>query len=267
MYLSNVTLSGFTDSECGGMLSRAIVLNPSQIDLAVPIYGSGINWGTSPPASRFDFSFDSSSAGDDAHSFPAAFDNDGTVAGSKGGVVLGNNPTLMPDALTGQPDLCTLYTGWTGYACPAALPLREALLQNMDRDTGFRKLGTLQVTRRIPGVDNSTWKTSNTIGPIDDECAERMYFGYYRHMVVANSSSDLYMPATEPSHIRYNWYSSNPSEGAVVSYFIQRPYAWTMFVDGAEVQMMIVNNTGPQLPAPTDPPGTFLFNPQVWPHG
>jgi hypothetical protein len=256
--LVGVRLSGFTDTECGGLRSRAVVLNPSQTDLAVPVHATGIDWGTTPASARFDFSWLAASTGDDAHSFAAAFDDDGSLTGAKGAVVVGDNPTLLQ---TG--DGCTLMANWTGYSCPPTQRLRSALLRSMDPDANTRRLGGLQITREVAGTPNSTWRTAVGEGPVIDTCADRGYLGYYPHLIAANATTDLYMPNTEPSHMRYNWYSSDPTEGAVVSYAIQRPYAWTMFVDGSEVNMMVVNTTGPQLPRPTDPAGTFLFNPQA----
>ena len=268
MFLSGVTFSGFNVSECGGLASHAVVQNPTQTDDSVPAYASRIMWDAMLPDGRFDFRMNGNTPADcadgvgcDATSFVNWEDVDGTLTGSgiPRSTVLGANP-----ALAFASPRCEGQAGWGGIQCGGTGLLgaptgptvfRAGVISQVDTDAGHLNLGGLQVTRVEPGIvdlnDNTTWPA-------------------HPHLIVPNMTTQLYWPATEPNAIQYQWLSHEANEAVIISLFIQRPYSWQMFVSDCascatvEVTMMqVANKSDTSLPTLTDPPGTFLFNPQA----
>jgi hypothetical protein len=268
-YLTNVTFAGFqgTGSECGNKDSHAIVLNPSQVDMAVPTYTRGIVWDQSSTAAAgyFDFRTNgftyelcANGAGCDGTNFQHFRDLDGTLSsyGVPGSTVMAYNPMLGYSS-----SVCSARAAWTGMEC--SVPYRTAVAQPLVANSQIN-FGLLQVSRVVDPMDNSTWRVSAAHGPMKEVCRDNDYWPNYQHMITPNATTALYFPGAEPSQMRYMFLSPDATEGAVIRLFLQRPFVWEMRVDGVQVQMIQTGmaNQSVRYPLPTDPPGTYLFDPQ-----
>ena len=283
-YLTNVRFAGFTGSECDGRSSRAIVHNPSQVDLPVPAYTRGITWDGVPEGARFDFGTNGWTHEDcrngqqcDSLNFINWRDEDGSLTGAGAGShLLGPNPQLSFSSPT-----CSEKPSWPGIVCGGGTTFRSASITSVERDAGHLNLGALQVSRLPPGVvdfdDNSTTSAPRTTlsrGSLKEMCSKMDYWPQYPHMVVPGVMHYLYWPATEPGAIQYQLFSPSASESAVIQLAIQRPYVWEMYVQEctgcAPVQVPMfepANRSDTTLPSLSDPAGTWLHNPQrrkIW---
>jgi hypothetical protein len=320
-YLRNVTFANFNGTDCGGRAAHALVQNPSQTDDPFTAYAADVQWLDTPPVGRFSWSMDGADVpqecadgvGCDAPNFLTLFDADGSSTVLPGGIgadasagwyalgspdttVLGPNPALA----FGSPRCVPYGLGGTqggGIACPRSV-FRSAVITSADRDFGHDNLGGLEVTRVEPGIvdlaDNTTWppRTSLARGPIDEMCSEQEYVPRYPHVLFVNETTQLYWPATEPGAITYQFASHDPTDAAVISLFLQRPYAWEVFVQDCDacpslaappfVPPSTVASPSPSaaaagmngsaanasvaaetLPGLTDAPGTYFFDPQA----
>lgn len=261
-YMDNVTFIGFNGTDCGRQ-SVAVAFNPSQSDMAVPTYTSRITWGNTPLDARFwngmnvntpekCFGFQECPS----FQYINIQDTDGTFAQTGTSTsILADNPMIAYPSPT-----CSIESAWPGIICPN-IRMVSAVAQGITLDSGHINLGSLRVTRWIDPNDNNTWLTSLGYGPHSDDCAKRFYFQFYPHILENNRTNELMWLATEPEDLSYYFLSSDPNDGAVISMFVQRAYAWQLFVDGVEVKTM-QPTTRTQRPLPTDPAGTFLFDPQ-----
>lgn len=283
-YLTNVRFVGFGGSECAaGLKSKAVVWNPSQVDLSVPSYARGVVWEATPEAARFDVTPNGvthaecrDGMGCDATNFLHFRDEDGSLLGSgAGATLLGPNPQLARSSPT-----CLEKAAWPGIVCAPSLAYRSASISSVERDAGHLNLGALQITRLDAGVtdfdDNATWGPRTTLsrGSLKESCSMADFWPQYPHMITPGSTTHLYWPATEPGGIQYQLFSRDASDALVVALAIQRPYVWEMYVQdcaacpSVQVPMMEpANRSDTTIPALTDAPGTWLFNPQkrrIW---
>lgn len=262
MYLDNVVFAEFggANSECGNRDSRAIAHNPTQVDMAVPVTASRITWSNVPVQGRYRFNTGPltndkcvDGKGCDSINFILIHDKDGTLTNVPKTTIIGPSPALAEPSPT-----CIWRQEWPGAECPG-LVYRAAIIENMDRDRGFRKLGNLQVTRiaENPNEDN---RTVTATGPIDDSCAKRFYFGQYPFAVRPNKLTRIMWPATEPGQTRLHFLSPDPTEKLLVKMFIQRPNTLDIFVDGNKINPKDTTANGD--PILTESIGTNIFNPQ-----
>ena len=280
-YLTNVTFAGFggAGAECGRD-STAIVWNPSQVDLAVPSHARGIVWDGVPPAARFDIHSNSAThaecadgRGCDATNLQHWRDLDGSLTGAgAGATLLGPNPLLALPA-----PACEEVAAWPGFVCRPTVKFAAASLTSVDRDPGALNLGALQVTRLAPGEDtwdgiNSTrsHRTTLTRGSLKETCSMAGYWPQYPHIIAPNTGGvqHLYLPATEPGAFQYQLFSPDAAHAAVIGVSLQRSYAWEMWVQDCAacapvgVPMLTpANRSSRGVPAETDAPGTWLFDP------
>jgi hypothetical protein len=268
MFLRNVLFSGFAGGEtldCGRE-SRAIVMNPTQVDMAVPVTLASINWDDVPRGARFHFRMNSAYTDGrcadgrqcDSSSFILVVDSDGTTTGTARTTILGPNPALaLPSPA------CVANSDWPGAVCPGVV-YRAAVFENMDRDRGHRKLGNLEISSGLANVTSpfsSAPRKTVAMGPIDDGCAKRFYFGQYPFAVIANTTTGLLLPSTEPGQTRIHFLSPDPNDKLVVKMFIQRPNSLDVFVDGSKVVPKSVTSLA-EYPGLRDPPGSNLFDVQ-----
>lgn len=111
-------------------------------------------------------------------------------------------------------------------------------------------------------ADNSTWRTSMAFGATMDECPLIDPAGGYWGTLTSGSTTQLFWPATNPAQFKFAVNMPDPAEGAVVRFFIQRAYTWSVYVNGVALTMKSAANAS-DLPLPTDPAGTYVFNPQL----
>ena len=170
------------------------------------------------------------------------------------------------------------------------------LLRTSDSLAGRENYGGLEITKiqdpSWPGIrisDNSTWRTATAFGTTFDPCPFVFPGGMYAGTITAGSVTQLFWPATLPSQFRFNVNMPNPAEGAVMRLFVQvssrgggenqagrvranncwgccaflqQAYTWTVRVNGVAQTMKVAANSS-DVPLPTDPAGTFLFDPQL----
>jgi hypothetical protein len=261
-FMEGVTFSGFNDTGCYGE-SKAIVWNPTSVDMWVPMFVKKVTWDETPLPNRFHFRWNEQSDGKcqdnqgcGSLNFINIQDQDGSLTGVARTSVLGPNP-----AVTYSTPTCIYRDEWPGFECPG-ISYRSAVLQSTEREVANLRLGAMQITRRVNEQDNSTWRTSMSLGPIDDMCAKRFYFAHYPHMIEPGMQNDVFFPSTEPGRMRFYFLSDDPAESAVISLWVQRAYAWTIFMDGVELKPMdpAYKTDRPTLQNAT---GTYLFDPHA----
>ena len=142
LYLTNCTFGGFPGVEpaCGGSssgaYSAAYAPNPSQLDLAVPVYARSIVWDGVGVGGRFSFRPTAATplegkggvilGGGDGFQGILMHDSDGSLTGTlPKSSVLGPNPSMSQDAPT-----CTWVEAWQGSYCPG-ITYRQAIMENL----------------------------------------------------------------------------------------------------------------------------------------
>lgn len=285
LYLTRVAFSSFAGpgADCG-LHSRAVLLNPSQSDLAVPVYTAGLVWENTPPAARWFFGGAGAAdpvLDDDAHNGALVQDTDGSAGG--GGPrssILGSAPAVAQAS-----PACVPVTAWRGYAC-AGVVYRQAMFESMDRDRGSRLLGSLFVTRGtapvalagLPGAGAAganasalvaaaiadiaaANRTALAYGPFDDECPLRFYFGQYPFLVIPGQVTVLALASTQPAQSRFHLFTGDASEAAIFRVFTQRPNSNNVYVAGVAAPAKAAA-TALDFPTLADARGTALFDPQ-----
>jgi hypothetical protein len=262
MYVNNVTFSAFAGfaGDCG-LESRAVVVNPTQTDMAVPVTGTQVTWDGVAENARFWFGTTDATNGKcadgvgcDGANFVIIRDGDGSVTGVRGTTITGNSPALADPS-----PVCTWKAAWPGAVCQGTL--RAAVIENMDRDRGHRKLGAFTATRVVEGPPAAN-RTVSAMGPVDDNCAKRFYFGQYPFVVRPGTTVDIAFPSTEPGQTRIHFLSPDPTEKVVLRMFIQRPNSLDIFLDGTKVPQKNLQFAGDR-PTLADPAGSNLFDPQA----
>lgn len=263
-FIRNTVFAHFSgDDDCGAK-SRAVVHNPTQVDYAPPMTFEGLRWFNTSREGRFWFGMNELtdgkcvSSGCDGFNHIMIEDKDGTTvsSGRPRSFITGFNPEIVAP----EP-VCTPRSEWYGIECDGTAPdgdgivLRGAIMENMDRDRGFRRVGPARISRETPGGE---LRNSSTIGPLDDSCPMRFFFGQFPFSLEVNKTSQVRFAGTLPANFRSHFHSTDPSEGVVVALFIERPNALDLFVNGRRITM----NNDTRMPTVSDPAGTYLFNPQ-----
>lgn len=266
-YVTNVVFSNFAGEggDCGRH-SRAIMTNPTQPDMSVPFSMTGVTWANVTEGARFYFASANGELGDDdAHSFALISDVDGSVTGTPGTSIIGSSPTA------GLPSpACRWQQAWHGQVCPGII-FRQAIFESLDRDRGFRRLGQLHITRPagdgssnvsdlVRGITTAN-RTSISLGPFDDGCAMRFYFGQYPFLLRPGTVNHLYVPSTHPQVSRVHLFSPLATESLVLRMFVQRANSQEVWVNGVQVKENAASSAT-DFPTLADPAGTFLFDPQ-----
>jgi hypothetical protein len=146
LYLSNVTFAGFSGVEpvCGGgsagARSVAYAHNPTQVDMAVPVFARRVAWDGVGEAARFSFRTTAASpasgtgavtvGGGDGFQNILLQDDDGSLTGTPFSSVLGPNPAVGEDA-----PACVWKEAWQGMVCPGGT-FRQAVVENMGAFAG-----------------------------------------------------------------------------------------------------------------------------------
>ena len=143
LFLDGVTFSGFAGRSagegCGGAAAAAASVayahNPSQVDMAVPVFARGVAWDGVPRDARFSFRITAATqltgmgatttGGGDGLENILLQDDDGSLTGTPRSSVLGPNPAVGEES----PD-CEWVEAWQGMMCPG-LVLRQAVVENM----------------------------------------------------------------------------------------------------------------------------------------
>ena len=284
--LSNVAFFNFNETDCGGRYAVAIVQNPTQTDDPFIATAQGITWGgATAPGGRFSWAMDgpgtpgecANGVGCDSVNFINVEDVDGSfLGGAPGATLLGPNPELA----WGSPACADVgdaaHGGGIACGVSANAPrLRSAVAWSAIRDAAHNNMGGLELTRVVDGVslaDNTTWfgiRTAIGRGPIDEMCAPQLYRPVYPHVLAVGMTTQLYWPASQPATIGYTFLSSDPTEAAVISLFIETPFTWQVWVTPcagcprtlgrAIVPANITDLTN--VPRVTDEAGTYLFDP------
>lgn len=206
-------------------------------------------------------------------------------------VGVANTAVLGPNAMQALPTpACFAESAWNGFICPR-IRQRSFILASLgefffaaaqwipcsdyipppistDNIACQADYGGLQVTRvedphwaGIRIAENATWRTSTTFGTTFDSCADATPAGWYAGTLTAGSLTQLAWPATQPSQMRFSVNMPDPAEGAVLRLFVEQAYAWSVFVNGVQQTEMVPDNAT-DVPLPTDPAGTYLFDPQ-----
>jgi hypothetical protein len=266
-YLENVRFGLFALSDCGRR-STALVHNPTQIDQSVPHYARGITWEQVDSSARFHFTWNGNTdehcvdgQGCDSFNHIMVRDMDGSLLGTAGEFAAGPNPTNLFSEPT-----CTSRFNWTGFECAPTPRIVRGHLEAVE--PGRVRMGGLMITRRVDPADNTTWRATASYGSIKDMCAKRPQQPLYAHNVAVGMQTNMMWGATEPAQLRYRFFSTTPSDAAVISMFISRPYSWSLFVDGREVPMLeAANSTHFPMPQVGDPAGTWVYRSsekQLW---
>ena len=278
LFLTGVTFAGFSGvatSACGtattGASATAYAQSPTQVDHAVPVTAVRVAWDGVPQAGRFSF-FPSDASdepyGGDAFMGVLLQDVDGSLTGTPDSSILGPNPAIGADA----PE-CTFISAWNGQQC-LGLKLRAGIVESMDRDRGFRRLGSLALARLPAAASQSTgsvnWtnRTAAFRGPVDDMCPIRLYFAQYPVIWRPSTVTWLAWPATEPGQTRFHFFSPDPEESVVLKFFVQRPNSMAAYVG---TQLIAAGGSdkaaGPSIPADlpqlTSVHGANLFSTQA----
>lgn len=249
MFLTDIVFAGYVE-DYQGLKTTAYSLNPTQVDQPVPVSMSKIIWDNVPLKARFNFrtpdDVDTACGGDcDGMNFALVSDVDGTVTGTANTSIVPNNPALVDQYA------CTYVNEWRGYYCPG-IKFRQSIIENMDRDRGFRRLGTMHITRVQSAGSVGVNRTIATEAVIDDNCAKRFYFGQHAFLVEANSVNKILLPSTEPEQFRYHFFSPSADEGLVYQVNYYRPNAIQVEHLGVRIPSQI-EKLPPQVTVPTLP--------------
>jgi len=283
MFFTNVTFAGFagTEAACGGAAAGATSVayahNPTQVDMAVPVFARGVAWDGVAEGARFSFRPTGATkvsgmgavtvGGGDGFQNILLQDDDGSLTGTPRSSVLGPNPALGEESPT-----CVWKEAWQGMVCPGVV-FRMAIIENMDADRGHRNLGQLFVERLTDtagalasyGAVNLLNRTALCQGPLDDTCPMRFYFGQYNYLLRTGRVTHIMFSGTEPGQTRYHFFSPYASEGAVLKMYHQRPNSLNVYADATPLLRGGAASTAttPTLPTLSDAHGAWLFNPQA----
>jgi len=234
VFVSNTSFAFFQDSDCG-LTSKAIALNPTQIDYTPPLFFNRIAWHASSAAARLSFGLTAQhprvcEQSCDSVNFAVATDNDGTFlgAGAVATIVSQENPSLAYDS-----PACTPYPSHGSIVCPA-MRLAGAMLENYDLDRAYRWIGPVQLTKVSPSLNRTAWSR----GPLPDSCSIQPQFGQFPMMFEANQTYSIYTTGSIPSNTRIQYFSTSDEDSVLLKIFFTQPYALNVLVNGATVAPM-----------------------------
>eukprot|EP00638_Chattonella_subsalsa_P015791 CAMPEP_0117829880 /NCGR_PEP_ID=MMETSP0949-20121206/8130_1 /TAXON_ID=44440 /ORGANISM="Chattonella subsalsa, Strain CCMP2191" /LENGTH=3868 /DNA_ID=CAMNT_0005670717 /DNA_START=230 /DNA_END=11837 /DNA_ORIENTATION=- len=258
LHITDVTFYGYkggNGSDCG-MDSHALINNPSQTDFTPPIFMSGISWQNMADKGKFLLNHKNAHTQsmlglqyNDGIDMIVVQDLDGTALNSVAGGFFTTNLLLAAEY-----PYCEGVPEWGGYWCDNSMTLRAAMFESLDSDRGSRRIGPVKITRENGVAANRTYWTA---GPIDEMCKIDMHFSQYQFYFQANTSNTMYCTGTNPSNMRFKWFSSDPSESVLLKIWTNKPDGVNVFLGDTYVES---SDTKPTL---ADPAGTNAFDPQA----
>lgn len=246
--------SHFKQLDCG-LRSVAVSPNPTQRSYSPEQRFEGISWYETEDNARFYFApteiFDRQCRSNtcDALQLLLVHDIDGSFSplATPGVVTSSINPGLV-DGLS----RCTPLTGLGAFHCHS-MPLRAFTFENIDRDRGDRNIGPIKMERmlNVTHVD----RTAFSVGPADDGCAMRFFFGQYPMIMEMGKVYRVNISNTLPNNARIRVHIFEASEKILIHMFVFKNNLALRVVRAGKTIDPIA-----RIPTLEDPPGTNMFD-------
>ncbi len=265
LFVEDTVFAHFAATECG-QRSAAVAMNPSQVDFHPPMSFSGITYVEVEEAAKFVLGRTATTAGEcrgtcDSYAFTMVADVDGSISGTPGSTVLGENAPLALSSPT-----CASKLEWGGFVC-TGVTFRAISVQPRVFTTSKKALGPVRITRFdadavLTGDDADTSnifyaRTYGSVGAFMDPCPDVVPNGRYRFLVAVGFEHELVFTNSLPARLELRFFSPSPAEAVVMRMFVADPMALDVFVEGTKVP-----SSGELRPNLTHVAGTNQLHPQ-----
>ena len=254
-FVEDTIFAYFAGTECSGLKSVAISLNPSQPDFTPPFTVRGVSFVEVDPDARLFFGKSETTAAEcasvcDSYNFAAAVDVDGSLTGTANSMVLGENAPLV----FSYPK-CDSVFAWGAFQCTDTV-MRMTMLSVLQGDPNAQTLGPVTISRIDPDAPGAVRKYFSH-GDYKDMCPDIMPGLRFRWLTSPGYEHEIMTTNTLPDRTRFQFFSADESESVLVKLFMEKPLVIDMFVDGEAVP-----GSTDAVPTLVDAAGSNQLNPQ-----
>ncbi|EDQ93048.1 uncharacterized protein MONBRDRAFT_22411 [Monosiga brevicollis MX1] len=216
--MRDVTFAHFNNRSSCNLKSYGILTNPTQRNYAPEQQYTDVTFYETDAERRFYFGrlpehSSECQTGCDALTYLLAHESNGELSGLSGAGTITSN--VNPGVILGEPFCTSLPSNGASRCGSDSMRLRHAVLINRDRDSGFRRIGPVNVQRMKADGVNATERVTSSEGPFSDNCAKRFYFG--QHPFVIDAAHNIFKVNTSndfPANARIEFVGQDVNDRA-----------------------------------------------------